>query len=138
MYTNAYISNVSSQLNRLLVFKQVFNEYIHTCEKIIHGKCLASESTKTLHSYFIRNLARFKPFVDEFRSMSAPEEYEEMHAEIMDGVKQYEKAITEIMFAMKGTHLDQRQFKIGVSEQERALANINFSYFDSIRYNVGA
>ncbi|WP_127848114.1 hypothetical protein [Lacticaseibacillus hulanensis] len=138
MYTNAYISTVSSHLDRLLVFKQVFAEHINTCQRIVCGKCLATESTTSLYSHLLRNLARFVPFTKEVEEMAVPEEFADVHAGIVDGLQKYEDAMTHILLAMKGTQLDQREFKIGLSEQQRALDNIDFEYFDIIRYRAEA
>lgn len=134
MYNSTYIATVSSYLDRLQVFKQVFSEHIKSCERIVRGKSLASENTTALYGYLLRNLARFVPFSAEFTDINAPEEYANVHAEIAAGLVSYERALTHILVAMHGTQLDQRQFMIGVSEQQRALDSINFDYFDNIRY----
>ncbi|KRM55734.1 hypothetical protein [Lacticaseibacillus sharpeae] len=139
MYTNAYIATVSSHLDRLLVYKQVFGQHIASCERILCGKCLATENTQSLANHLLRNLARFVPFASEVKNMPVPEEYAEMHAGILAGLNRYETALNHIFVAMQGTQLDQRLFLTGVSEQERALATIDFQYFDNLRYgDIGA
>lgn len=137
MYNSVYLTDVTRQLERLLVFKQVFNEYIHTCENIICGNCLASENLGNLRNYFTRNMVRFRPFLEELRKLNVPAQYDRLHADILLSIEAYDKAISNIMDAMHGDRLDQAQFGVAKSDQARALSSIDSVFIDRLRIENG-
>ncbi|WP_155286587.1 hypothetical protein [Lacticaseibacillus zhaodongensis] len=137
MYKNAYLHNITTHLEKLLLFKQVFNEYIQTCQKIVNGNCLASENINNLHQYFMRNLVRFLPFVNEFKSIPVPAEYSNLHGELAENVDQYASAITGIMNSMHDGELNQREFLSNVSVQNNALAQLDSYFIDRLRITNG-
>jgi hypothetical protein len=137
MYNSVYLTNVTRQLERLLVFKQVFNEYIHTCENIICGNCLASENIGNLRNYFTRNLVRFRPFLDEIRNIHVPAKYDRLHADILFSIEAYDRAISNLMDAMHGDRLNQTQFGLAKTDQERALSSIDSVFIDRLRIANG-
>lgn len=137
MYNSVYLTDVTRQLERLLVFKQVFNEYIHTCENIMCGNCLASENLTNLRNYFTRNLVRFQPFLEEIRSINVPKRYNRLHEDILISVDAYDRAISKIMDAMRGDRFDQTEFGMGKTDQERALSSIDSVFIDRLRIENG-
>jgi hypothetical protein len=137
MNNSVYLTDVTRQLERLLVFKQVFNEYIHTCENIICGNCLASENLGNLRNYFTRNLVRFRPFLEEIRKLNVPAQYDRLHADILLSVEAYDRAISNIMDAMHGDRLDQDQFGVAKTDQAQALSSIDSVFIDRLRIENG-
>lgn len=133
MYKNAYLHNITTHLEKLLLFKQVFNEYIRTCQNIVSGNCLASENISNLYQYLLRNLLRFQPFVREFEAIEVPDDYRKLHSELTASLSRYETAMIGILNSMQGGQLDQCEFLNNVSAQSCALAQLDSNFIDQLR-----
>lgn len=137
MNKSRYLTTITSHLERLLVFKQVFNEYIVTCENINCGHCLASENLPTLRDYFMRNLLRFQPFIDEFKAVKAPEHYDRLHQDLLASVSAYKEGIFKVLNAIDDDTLDPHRFEVGKRVQADALEQIDSVFIDRIRVENG-
>jgi len=137
MQNSEYLTNVTLRLERLLVFKQVFTEYINTCENILRGNCLASESLTNLRDYFMRNLLRFKPLVTEFTHHEAPACYTVLERDLRKFVLAYDEAISRVLNAIEDSRLDETNFERAKVDQADALDAIDSVFIDRIHIENG-
>lgn len=137
MTKSRYLTTVTDRLERLLVFKQVFNEYISTCENINCGRCLASENFPTLRDYFLRNMLRLQPFLNEFRSIQAPGRYSRLHQDLLMFIDNYAEAISHLVNAIETDSLDELRFQAAKQAQSEALEKIDSIFIDRIRIENG-
>ena len=135
--TTTTIQPLTSSLERLLIFKEVFTQHIQTCEKIITGNCLARDTLLDLKNYLTKNLLHFNPFVQSLRGVSVPNGYEQEYNTILGAVTRYRNAIEDIIGAISHDGVDTIPFRMSVKQQRSALAWIDGAYIDTLRLQAG-
>ncbi|WP_054650710.1 hypothetical protein [Lacticaseibacillus pantheris] len=130
------IQPLTTSLERLLIFKEVFNQHIHTCENIITGNCLARDTLGDLKKYLMRNLMHFNPLVQSLRTVHVPRTYQCELDNIVRAVNRYRNAIEDIVDAIDPESVDQVPFRMGV-KQSTALDWMTGAYIDGLRLQAG-
>ena len=115
-----YLVVLNQVTNKLIIFEEVFSEYVHTAKDIIKGKALVGESLPLLQKYFSQNLQSLKQFANIIIAIPVESNCLELRENLNNAFQQYILSTKNLYTVINQDNLEDYQAIIECRQAQRS------------------